>query len=30
VAKNSEEAMEFILNYVPVELDSKWFQVPEK
>ncbi len=30
VAKNSLEAMEFILNYVPVELDTKWFQVPEK
>lgn len=30
IAKNSVEAMEFILNYVPVELDTKWFQVPEK
>ncbi len=30
VAKNSEEAVEHIENYTPVELDSKWFQVPEK
>ncbi|HSO88197.1 MAG TPA: TIGR00730 family Rossman fold protein [Draconibacterium sp.] len=30
VAKTAEEAMEFIANYTPVELDSKWFQVPEK
>jgi cytokinin riboside 5'-monophosphate phosphoribohydrolase len=30
VAKNAEEAIQFIADYVPVELDSKWFQVPEK
>ena len=30
IAKNAEEAMKFIINYTPVELDSKWFQVPEK
>ena len=30
VAKTAEEALEFIANYTPVELDSKWFQVPEK
>jgi hypothetical protein len=30
VAKTAEEALEFIANYNPVELDSKWFQVPEK
>jgi hypothetical protein len=30
VAKNAEEAMQFIADYTPVELDSKWFQVPEK
>jgi uncharacterized protein (TIGR00730 family) len=30
VAKTSDEAMKFIANYNPVELDSKWFQVPEK
>lgn len=30
VAKNSTEAIEYIENYVPFELDSKWFIVPEK
>jgi len=30
VAKNAEEAIQFIADYIPVELDSKWFQVPEK
>ena len=29
-AKNSEEAFEHILNYKAVELDTKWFKVPEK
>lgn len=30
IAENSEEAMEYSLSYVPIELDSKWFQVPSK
>ena len=30
VANNSEEAFEYITNYSPVELDSKWFEVPKK
>lgn len=30
VAKNAEEAIEYIINYKEVELDSKWFKVPEK
>jgi len=30
IAKTADEAMEFIVNYTPVELDSKWFQVLEK
>ncbi len=30
VANNAAEAMDFIANYIPVVLDSKWFQVPEK
>lgn len=30
VARNAQEAMEFIVNYTPVELDSKWFEVPDK
>lgn len=30
VAQNAQEAMDFIINYVPVVLDSKWFQVPSK
>ena len=30
VAKTPEEAMNYIENYQEVELDSKWFKVPEK
>lgn len=30
VAQTPEEAMEYIENYEKVELDSKWFKVPEK
>jgi uncharacterized protein (TIGR00730 family) len=30
IAKNAEEALNFITEYTPVELDTKWFQVPEK
>ncbi len=30
VANDSGEALEFAANYVPVELDSKWFKVMEK
>jgi cytokinin riboside 5'-monophosphate phosphoribohydrolase len=30
VANNPEEALEYIRNYTPTELDSKWFVVPEK
>jgi len=30
IAKNAEEAIEYITNYTPIELDSKWFEVPEK
>jgi hypothetical protein len=30
IAQTAEEALEYIENYTPVELDSKWFQVPEK
>jgi len=30
VAKNAEEAMKYLRDYAPVELDSKWFIVPEK
>ncbi len=30
LAKNSEETMDYILNYKPSELDSKWFVVPDK
>ncbi len=30
VAQTPEEAMEYIENYEEVELDSKWFKVPEK
>jgi len=30
VAKDSEEAINHILNYTAIELDSKWFVVPEK
>ncbi|MFW5821776.1 MAG: TIGR00730 family Rossman fold protein [Tangfeifania sp.] len=29
-AKNSEEAIKYIREYKPAELDSKWFIVPEK
>jgi uncharacterized protein (TIGR00730 family) len=29
-AKSSEEAFEHILNYEEIELDTKWFKVPEK
>ena len=30
IARTPKEAMEYLLNYTPVELDSKWFIVPEK
>ena len=30
VTKSAKEAIEYINNYVPVELDAKWFVVPEK
>ena len=30
VADNAHEAMKYIINYIPVELDNKWFVVPEK
>ena len=30
VAINSEEAMNYLQSYVPIELDTKWFKVPEK
>jgi uncharacterized protein (TIGR00730 family) len=30
VAENAAEAMDFILNYKPVVLDTKWFKVPER
>ncbi len=30
VANNSEEALKYLANYEPVELDAKWFKVPEK
>jgi uncharacterized protein (TIGR00730 family) len=30
VAESANEAMEYLQNYTPVELDSKWFIVPEK
>ena len=30
VAKNSEEAINYIKNYKPFELDNKWFKVPDK
>ncbi len=30
VAQTVDEAMEYLLNYKEVELDSKWFIVPEK
>ncbi len=30
VATNSDEAINYIKNYKPAELDTKWFKVPEK
>ena len=30
VAEDSVEAMDFIMNYTPVVLDTKWFKVPER
>lgn len=30
IASNAQEAMDFAQNYVPVELDAKWFRVLEK
>ena len=30
VAKNPEEALAYIKNYSPSEIDSKWYKVPEK
>lgn len=30
IAETAEDAMEYIKNYIPIELDSKWFVVPEK
>lgn len=30
VANNADEAMNYLMNYEPVELDSKWFKVPER
>ncbi len=30
IAENAKEALEFIKNYSPVILDSKWFNVPQK
>ncbi len=30
IAHDAHEAMDFAVNYVPVELDSKWFKVLEK
>lgn len=30
IAGNAKEAMEYLKTYKPVELDSKWFIVPEK
>ncbi len=30
VADTPEQAMDYIKNYTPSELDSKWFKVPEK
>ena len=29
-AKNSEEALDHIMNYKAIELDTKWFKVPER
>jgi cytokinin riboside 5'-monophosphate phosphoribohydrolase len=30
VANNAEEAIDYLKNYIPFELDSKWFVVPDK
>lgn len=30
IANNAKEAMEYIAGYTPFELDSKWFEVPNK
>ncbi len=30
IANNAQEALEYIKNYIPVVLDNKWFEVPEK
>jgi len=30
IAENADEALDYIEKYEPVELDSKWFVVPEK
>ncbi len=30
IAENAKEALDYALNYTPVELDSKWFKVLEK
>lgn len=30
IADNSEDAINYINNYEPIELDTKWFKVPEK
>ncbi|MGE0020270.1 MAG: TIGR00730 family Rossman fold protein [Draconibacterium sp.] len=30
IAENAAEAMDFIMNYTPVVLDTKWFKVPER
>ena len=30
IAQNAEEALNYITNYTPTELDSKWFEVPGK
>ncbi|MCF6332616.1 MAG: TIGR00730 family Rossman fold protein [Draconibacterium sp.] len=30
IANNSDEAIDYLNNYKPVEMDSKWFVVPEK
>ncbi|MCG6187153.1 LOG family protein [Maribellus maritimus] len=30
VAKTAEEVIDYLINYIPVELDRKWFVVPKK
>ncbi|MBT3382259.1 MAG: TIGR00730 family Rossman fold protein [Prolixibacteraceae bacterium] len=30
VAENSEDAIKYLNDYVPIELDTKWFKVPDK